>query len=102
MKTYTTDEVIALVTQWIIQKSLIDGVESFPIWLKEKEQSEIPVKGQMIWVKHIEDKIYYQRYFSHIDENGKIRCWHSPYPQCTPEDRDSHYYDEYSITDPNQ
>lgn len=100
-KKYTSEEVIDLFNQFMKQAShyktdLADYNHYFTDWLKKKEQSEFPVKGQIIWVRDSESfaslpttwikakfieftpkGIYAQM------ENGSFLTW-----------------DEYSLTDP--
>lgn len=100
MKTYTTDEVIDLVTKWTIQKSLLDGIESFPEWLKDKEQSEIPIKGQMIWVRDNGGEWFTRDYpMWTIHKTHKMI---SPIAITTSILGAIEVWDEYSFTDPNQ
>jgi hypothetical protein len=107
MKKYTSDEVIALVQEY---KNYQVGMSLnkktimlFPNWLKEKEQSELPVKDQLIWVKDTNDIIWNERCFAKFIGNT-LFCYVEGYNSSSiiKEDELSLIpWDEYSITDPN-
>lgn len=103
---YTTEQVIDLYDKYHIDKLYDlqnkdytgkDTFKSFRDWLREKEQSQLPVEGQTIWVR---DKFsnggysgWVEEVFSHFKDN-LIFCF------ITKDRKDTAFWDEYSLTKP--
>lgn len=103
-KTYTSDEIIDLINQYedTFTGYSVERVKkyskTFEQWLKEKEQLEIPVKGQMIWVrdKYVNfETSWVKREFVGFKPEGIVITRND----LSTEDIT---WDEYSLTDPNQ
>lgn len=110
MKTYTTDEVIEIVNRFLSSDvSVFHDIdpEEFANYLKDKEQSQLPVKDQLhkgkeVWVRDINDfagdiKLWFKRPF-HSFFNNNIKT----YGDKNQSIKNSYIWDEYSLTDPNK
>lgn len=105
---YTTEQVIDLFNFWLDNHcGLIEDWDiSFEEFLKNKEQSQLPVKDQLIWVRDVEDhNSYYgdwqQRNFCKF-EDDKAACYLKGKSSKDPNPLGERVlWDEYSLTDPN-
>lgn len=117
MKKYTSDEVIVLVEDYLkykhdhIHDCAINDKDPrtfklFAEWLKDKEQSELPVKDQLIWVKNLPDINWHQRHFAKM-YNDIVFCYADGLNSIDhikafgDMDISLVTWDKYSITDPN-
>jgi len=110
---YTTEQVIDLYNQYnkyrkdefvlsIDEKRTLNCKE-FINWLKDKEQSELPVKDQLIWVRDRDELDYQPRYFAKFIDNI-IFCYPDGFKSSNMDEDNFNLvpWDEYSLTDPNK
>lgn len=109
---YTSEEVIKLYYEYTDSRfedidkifntegMYMSDVRTFEEWLRDKEQSEIPVKGQMIWVRDNGGQWFTRDYpMWTIYKTHKMI---SPIAITTSILGAIEVWDEYSLTNPNE